>query len=91
MEWQPIETAPEAFIDVLLWDGGEDLGVGFLTEEGDWILKCRVNWLPTKAPLKPCSRITGCTCPNPQRRTSDESKEQAATRKPLQSPGGGFY
>ena len=45
MTWQPIETAPEAFIDVLLWDD-DDLGVGFLTEEGDWILKCRLNSLP---------------------------------------------
>ena len=52
MEWQPIETAPEAFIDVLLWDGDDDLGVGFLTEEGDWILKCRVNWLPYKGALE---------------------------------------
>jgi hypothetical protein len=54
MEWQPIETAPEAFIDVLLWDGGFDfgLGLGFLSEEGDWILKCRVNSVPYEGALE---------------------------------------
>lgn len=54
MKWQPIETAPEAFIDVLLWDG-DDLGLGFLTEEGDWILKCRVNSVPYEGALETVS------------------------------------
>ena len=33
------------------WDGDDDLGLGFLTEEGDWILKCRVNSIPYKGDL----------------------------------------
>ena len=41
-KWQPIETAPEAFIDVLLWDDN-GLGVGFLTEEGEWLSKYRLK------------------------------------------------
>ena len=54
VKWQPIETAPEAFIDVLLWDGGDDLVLGFLTDEGDWILKCRVNSVPSAACFLSC-------------------------------------
>ena len=37
MTWQPIETAPEHYAEVLLWDGST-LGVGYRTEGAAWRL-----------------------------------------------------
>ena len=65
MTWQPIKTAPEAFIDVLLWNGDDDLGLGFLTEEGDWILKCRVNSVPYEGGLPPATPTHWMHLPEP--------------------------